>query len=103
MFPGDQSLEVIGTYDPIIFTESYTPQYHLKAFEQIAAANGMTVASPTETMDLSKCGIEHNCCVDQTLIKTIIGYEAFKEIVINWQTDCLPQAPASAPPHNRME
>ena len=30
--------KVIWRYDPIIFTKKYTPQYHLKAFEQIAAA-----------------------------------------------------------------
>lgn len=27
---------VIWRYDPIIFTDKYTPEYHLKAFEQIA-------------------------------------------------------------------
>lgn len=30
--------KVIWRYDPIIFTKTYTPQYHLKAFEQIAMA-----------------------------------------------------------------
>lgn len=30
--------KVIWRYDPILFTELYTPDYHLKAFEQIAAA-----------------------------------------------------------------
>lgn len=29
--------KVIWRYDPIIFNEKYTPEYHLKAFEQIAA------------------------------------------------------------------
>lgn len=29
---------VIWRYDPIIFTKKYTPEYHLKAFEQIARA-----------------------------------------------------------------
>lgn len=29
---------VIWRYDPIIFTKKYTPEYHLKAFEQIAIA-----------------------------------------------------------------
>ena len=34
---------VIWRYDPIIFTGKYTPEYHLKAFEQIASAlNGYT-------------------------------------------------------------
>ena len=35
--------KVIWRYDPIIFTRKYTPEYHLKAFEQIATAlNGYT-------------------------------------------------------------
>lgn len=35
--------KVIWRYDPIMFTEKYTPEYHLKAFEQIATAlNGYT-------------------------------------------------------------
>lgn len=35
--------KVIWRYDPIIFTKKYTPEYHLKAFEQIATAlNGYT-------------------------------------------------------------
>jgi len=32
------SKRVIWRYDPIIFTKAYTPEYHLRAFEQIAAA-----------------------------------------------------------------
>lgn len=35
--------KVIWRYDPILFTEKYTPEYHLMAFEQIASAlNGYT-------------------------------------------------------------
>ena len=35
--------KVIWRYDPIIFNDKYTPDYHLKAFEQIARAlNGYT-------------------------------------------------------------
>lgn len=35
--------KVIWRYDPILFTKKYTPEYHLKAFEQIAMAlNGYT-------------------------------------------------------------
>lgn len=30
--------KVIWRYDPIIFTKAYTPEYHLKAFKQIAMA-----------------------------------------------------------------
>lgn len=115
---------VIWRYDPIIFTKTYTPEYHLKAFEQaaealkgytnkcvisfvdiyaknkksmeaieaytadesilmnfsekiagIAKANGMTIGSCAEGIDLSKCGIAHNCCIDKKLIEDIIGYK----------------------------
>lgn len=114
--------KVIWRYDPIIFTKKYTPEYHLKAFEQIATSlkgyterciisfvdiyaknkknmdlldsydidktqllaftkeisriakeNGMTMGSCAESMDLDECGIEHNCCIDKTLIENIIG------------------------------
>lgn len=116
------SKKVIWRYDPIIFTEKYTPQYHLKAFEQIATAfrgytekcvisfvdiytknkknmellgayeidknklsefakrmakiarrNGMNIGSCAETLDLEKYGIEHNCCIDKTLVEDMIG------------------------------
>lgn len=30
--------KVIWRYDPILFSQTYTPEYHLKAFEQIAGA-----------------------------------------------------------------
>lgn len=115
---------VIWRYDPIIFTKKYTPEYHLKAFEQIAATlkgytekcvisfvdvyaknmknmelinsykldktklikfakkiaeiandNGMMVGSCAESIDLSECGIEHNCCIDKSLMESIIGYK----------------------------
>lgn len=116
--------KVIWRYDPILFTEKYTPEYHLKAFEQIATAlngytqrcvisfvdiyaknqknmelfgayeldeaalmefakklstiakeNGMTIGSCAESIDLTECGIEHNCCIDKKLIESIIGCE----------------------------
>lgn len=113
--------KVIWRYDPIIFTKTYTPEYHLRAFEQIAIAlkgytekcvisfvdvyaknkksmksinsyeldesellqfakniseiakyNGIQVGSCAEEIDLEECGIEHNCCIDKTLIERII-------------------------------
>lgn len=116
--------KVIWRYDPIIFTNKYTPEYHLKAFEQIAKGlNGYTskcvisfvdiysknkknisamnsyslpekdlvtfatqiasiakdndikIASCAEAIDLSACGIEHNCCIDRGLIEQLIGYK----------------------------
>lgn len=35
--------KVIWRYDPIIFTKKYTPEYHLKAFEQIAKMDASIV------------------------------------------------------------
>ncbi len=116
------SKKVIWRYDPILFTKKYTPEYHLRAFEQIAnalkgytdkcvisfvdiyaknkrdmqaigayemdermlmtfaeklseiaKANGMAIGSCAEKMDLSPCGIEHNCCIDKKLIEEIVG------------------------------
>ena len=114
--------KVIWRYDPIIFTDRYTPRYHLEAFAQIAAAlngftekcvisfvdayaknkknlerlgvceidrkeklefakqiseiakrNGMITGSCAESINLEECGIEHNCCIDKTLIEKITG------------------------------
>lgn len=116
------SRKIIWRYDPIIFTQIYTPEYHLKAFEQIAGAlkgythkcvisfadtyaknktnmksmgafelqktellnfaaelneiagaNGMITGSCAEKIDLLKCGIEHNCCIDKGFIEELIG------------------------------
>lgn len=117
------SQKVIWRYDPILFTDKYTPEYHFNAFgqiaeelrgytlkcvisfvdfyakmqknmkaanayalpenelagfakgiAQIAAANGMKVTSCAEKIDLSSCGIEHNCCIDKAFMEQIIGY-----------------------------
>ena len=40
---------------------------------EIAKENGMTIGSCAERLDLSKCGIAHNCCIDKELIENIIG------------------------------
>lgn len=128
---------VIWRYDPIIFTKKYTPEYHLKAFEQIAAAlkgytekcvisfvdlyaknkknmerlgsyemkqsrllefatkisktageNGMVTGSCAEGMDFDQCGIEHNCCIDKTLIESIIGCRITIEKDKNQRPEC---------------
>ncbi len=114
--------KVIWRYDPILFNATYTPEYHLNAFEQIAkklrgytlkcvisfvdiyrkneknlracgsyalpenqlipfgtalvqiaGENDIKVASCAEKLDLSVCGIEHNCCIDQRLMEQIVG------------------------------
>lgn len=45
--------KVIWRYDPIIFTKKYTPEYHLKAFEQIAIAlKGYTVKCVISFVDV---------------------------------------------------
>lgn len=113
---------VIWRYDPILFSSRYTPEYHLRAFRQIAETlrghtekcvisfvdlyaknaknltalkqydltpeslgefagalsavareNGMAVGTCAEKIDLQKYGIEHNCCIDKTLIEELIG------------------------------
>lgn len=113
---------VIWRYDPILFTDKYTPEYHMKAFGQIADAlkgytdkcvisfvdiyaknkksmnslekhdmeeaqllsfarqladialeSSMEIGSCAEKIDLEKCGIKHNCCIDPKLIEKIIG------------------------------
>lgn len=128
---------IIWRYDPIIFTGIYTPEYHIKAFGQIAEAlngytgkcvisfvdiyaknkknmklidsyepdgnellefakkiaeiaklNGMTVGSCTESIDLAECGIEHNCCIDKTLIESITGCKLKAEKDKNQRAEC---------------
>ncbi len=129
--------KVIWRYDPIIFTKKYTPEYHVKAFAQIAAAlrgytekcvisfvdgyaknkknmelldsydmdendlsefagklaemakdNGMTAGSCAERIDLDECGIQHNCCIDKTLIEEIIGCRLNAEKDKNQRREC---------------
>jgi len=129
--------KVIWRYDPIIFTKKYTPEYHLKAFEQIAVAlqgytekcvisfvdiyaknkknmelldlydidksellafakkiaeiakkEGMVIGSCAENIDLEACGIEHNCCIDKTLIEKIIGCKLKAEKDRNQRREC---------------
>ena len=113
---------VIWRYDPILFTNRYTPEYHVKAFRQMAEAlrgytekcvisfvdtyaknrkqmeklgvyelpieeleafakelcdiakeNDMVMASCAEQINLARCGIAHNACIDKVLIEELIG------------------------------
>lgn len=129
--------KVIWRYDPIIFTDKYTPEYHLRAFQQIAGElkgftskcvisfvdiytknkknmnamnsyslpeeelaafaaqiasmakdNDIRVASCAEAIDLSACGIEHNCCIDRELIEQIIGYKIRADKDKNQRKEC---------------
>lgn len=129
--------KVVWRYDPIIFTDKYTPEYHLKAFEQIAGKlngytsrcvisfvdiyaknrqnmgainsyslpekelsafaaqiastardNDMEIASCAEPIDLSACGIEHNCCIDRKLVERIIGCKINVDKDKNQRKEC---------------
>lgn len=129
--------KVIWRYDPIIFTDKYTPEYHLKAFKQIAKElhgytskcaisfvdiytknqknmkelnsyylsedellefgkqvaliakdNDIKVATCAEIVDLSSCGIEHNCCIDKELIEEIIGCKIQADKDKNQRKEC---------------
>ncbi len=129
--------KVIWRYDPIIFSDKYTPEYHLKAFKQIAKElNGYTsicvisfvdiyaknkknmnamnacslpekelaafaaqivlaardndikVASCAEAIDLSACGIEHNCCIDKELVEQITGCKIQVDKDKNQRKEC---------------
>lgn len=128
---------VIWRYDPVLFTDRYTPQYHLDMFRrmasalngytgrcvisfadtygktkksmeamrvyelsdaglmdfsgkisEIARANGMTVGSCAERIDLSECGIEHNCCIDKKVIEDIMGCRIKVEKDKNQRPEC---------------
>lgn len=129
--------KVIWRYDPIIFTDKYTPEYHLKAFERIAKElhgytskcvisfvdiyaknrknmkelksfspaesdltafareialiagdNDIKVATCAEKVDLSSCGIEHNCCIDKELLEQITGCKIQAEKDKNQREEC---------------
>lgn len=129
--------KVIWRYDPILFTETYTMEYHLSAFAQIAEAlcgytdkcvislvdiyarnrknmdrlhlqkvsekelkafagklSGiakqchMEIASCAETMDLSECGISHNCCIDKEQIEKITGCKIIGTKDKNQRAEC---------------
>ena len=129
--------KVIWRYDPIIFTDKYTPEYHLKAFGQIAhelngytskcvisfvdlyaknkknmdalnsyslperelgafaaqlasiaGANDIKAASCAEAIDLSACGIEHNCCIDKELVGQLTGCKIQADKDKNQRTEC---------------
>ncbi|MDE7322344.1 MAG: DUF1848 domain-containing protein [Lachnospiraceae bacterium] len=129
--------KVIWRYDPIIFTNKYNPEYHLKAFGQIAkelrgytskcvisfvdiytknkknmkalnsffltendlikfgkeialiaGKHDIKVATCAETVDLSACGIEHNCCIDKELIENIIGCKIQADKDKNQRKEC---------------
>jgi len=54
----------------------------------IAKKNGMVIGSCAENIDLSECGIEHNCCIDKTMIENIIGCRLKVEKDKNQRKEC---------------
>lgn len=129
--------KVIWRYDPILFTDRYTAQYHMKAFREIAEAlqgytdrvvisfldfyaktkknmkgievvtpdnnrlypfvselsaiakeNKMRIATCAEEMDLQPYGVEHNSCIDKTLIEHIIGCKINAKKDKNQRREC---------------
>ena len=58
------------------------------ALSRIARENDMVVASCAENVDLSQCGIEHNCCIDKALIEKIIGCKLNVRKDKNQRSEC---------------
>ena len=54
----------------------------------IAGNYDISVATCAETVDLSSCGIEHNCCIDKELIEKIIGYKIQADKDKNQRKEC---------------
>lgn len=128
---------VIWRYDPILFNSTYSEEYHLRAFRQIAdelkgytkkcvisfvdiyaknkknmeavscdalsdnsllafasklneiaQINDIEIASCSEHIDLSSCGIKHNSCIDKDMIEKIIGCKINAVKDKNQREDC---------------
>lgn len=54
----------------------------------IAGENNMKIATCAEGIDLSACGMEHNCCIDQQLIEKIIGCKIKAQKDKNQRSEC---------------
>lgn len=65
-----RNMEAVGAYD----IEEAALKEFCKTLGKIAEKNGMAIGSCAERMDLSDCGIVHNCCIDKKLIEDITGY-----------------------------
>jgi len=59
-----------------------------KEISKIAKANGMAVGSCAESKELEECGIEHNSCIDKTLIEKIIGCKIKAQKDKNQRKEC---------------
>lgn len=54
----------------------------------IAGNHDIKVATCAETVDLSSCGIEHNCCIDKELIEKIMGCKIQADKDKNQRKEC---------------
>ena len=57
-------------------------------FSRIAQANRLTIKTCAEAIDLTKYGIEHNCCIDPKLIEKITGYAIRAKKDSNQRPEC---------------
>lgn len=57
----------------IYFLEREKLTEFARQLAEIARENGITVATCAEKLDLEECGIEHNSCIDKSLIERIAG------------------------------
>lgn len=59
-----------------------------EAFSCIARANGMTLRTCAEAVDLDRYGIEHGCCVDGELIERLTGRTLTAKKDKNQRAEC---------------
>lgn len=72
---------VIWRYDPIFFTDRYTPEYHVKAFREIAEAlQGYTDKVVISFMDLYAKTQKHMKDIPMIQLKNEIFYEFVSEL-----------------------
>ncbi len=64
-----KELKALGVYEP----EETQLFAFAEKLAQAAGENHMQIASCAEAVDLSGCGITHNCCIDPELIARITG------------------------------
>ena len=80
----EKDMELMDSYE----VDKNTLFEFAKEISRIANANGMTVGSCAESMELEECGIEHNSCIDKTLIENIIGGKIKAQKDKNQRSEC---------------
>lgn len=73
--------------NPFFLTENDLAMFG-KEIAFIAGHYDIKVATCAETIDLSSCGIEHNCCVDKELIEKITGCKIQADKDKNQRKEC---------------